>query len=184
MAHRVCPHWLGYFLLNPLRRLWHDPEEILRPYVTPGMTVLDLGSAMGFFTLPLAGMVGPSGRVVAVDVQEKMLRSLNRRAVQAKVAERIVARLCTPTSLDLADLEGAIDFALAFAVVHEAPDARSLFADLFRALKPGASCLVAEPKGHVSAREFAQTLSAAEGAGFGIVGTPKIARCRTAFLVK
>lgn len=184
MTHRVCPPWLGYFLVSPLRRLWHDPEEILRPYVTPGMTVLDVGSAMGYFTLPLAGMVGPNGRVVAVDVQEKMLRSLHRRAVKANVAERIVPRVCTPTSLGLADLEGAIDFAVAFAVVHEAPDSRALFADLFRSLKPGASCLIAEPRGHVSEREFSQTLSAAGETGFRVVGNPKITRCHSALLVK
>ncbi|HEY6838514.1 MAG TPA: methyltransferase domain-containing protein [Geobacteraceae bacterium] len=183
MSHRVCPHWLGYFLVSPLRRIWHDPEAILRPYVTPGMTVLDVGSAMGFFTLPLAGMVGPNGRVVAVDVQEKMLQSLHRRAVKANVAERIVLRVCSPTSLGLVDLAGAADFAVAFAVVHEAPDSRALFGELFRSLKHGARCLVAEPRGHVSEREFAQTLSAAEEAGFRVAGNPKITRCHAALLV-
>ena len=184
MAHSICPYWLGYFLISPLRRLWHRPEEILRPFVTTGMTVLDIGAAMGFFTLPLAEMVGPQGRVVSVDVQKKMLQSLLSRAVKAQVSDRIITRVCEPASLGLGGFEGAIDFALAFAVVHEAPDARSLFADLFRSLKSGGGCLIAEPKGHVSIREFEQTLSAATQAGFSVEDNPKISRCHTALLLK
>ena len=75
MAHRVCPWWLGYLLASPLRRLMYDPARILTPHVREGMTVLEPGPAMGFFTLELARRVGPAGRVVAVDIQEKMLRT-------------------------------------------------------------------------------------------------------------
>ncbi len=86
MAHRVCPRWVGYLLISPLRRLLYHPEEILRPFVTIGMAVLDVGSAMGFFKPPLAKIVGPSGKVVSVDVQEKMLQSLQKRALKARAA--------------------------------------------------------------------------------------------------
>jgi predicted methyltransferase len=61
--HRVCPWWLGYLLASPLRRLRHDPSPILAPYLREGMTVLEPGPGMGFFTLELARRVGPSGRV-------------------------------------------------------------------------------------------------------------------------
>ena len=184
MAHRVCPYWVGYLLVGPFRRLFHNPEEILRPFVTTGMTVLDIGSAMGFFTLPLAGMVGPNGKVLAVDVQEKMLQSLQSRAQKARVSDRIITRVCKPTSLRLGEFEGTIDFAIAFAVIHEVPDARSLFADVFQLLKPGARCLIAEPKGRVSVHEFEQTLSAAAQMGLSVVGNPKITRCHAALLSK
>ena len=66
MAAHVCPPWIGYFLLNPLRKLVENPRGIFEPFVREGMTVLEPGCAMGFFTLPLARMVGPSGRVVAL----------------------------------------------------------------------------------------------------------------------
>ena len=52
-------------LASPLRRLLHDPAKILAPYVREGMTVLEPGPGMGFFTLDLARRVGASGRVVA-----------------------------------------------------------------------------------------------------------------------
>jgi hypothetical protein len=51
MAHRVCPWWLGYLLVNPLRRLVQNPVALLQPYVAEGMTVLEPGPGMGFFTL-------------------------------------------------------------------------------------------------------------------------------------
>ena len=118
MAERVCPWWVGYLLVSPLRRLFHNPVTILGPHVNSGMTVVDIGCAMGFFSLPLAEMVGPGGRVVCVDLQERMMRPLNRRATKAGVSDRIETRVCRAHSLGLDDLNGKIDFALAFAVVQ------------------------------------------------------------------
>ena len=88
MANRVCPWWIGYLLASPLRRwLGQDPAKILSPYVREAMTVLEPGPGMGFFTIPLARLVGPSGRVIAVDLQPKMIESLKRRASKAGVLE-------------------------------------------------------------------------------------------------
>lgn len=184
MTHGVCPYWVGYLLVSPLRRLLHKPEEIFRPFVSTGMTVLDIGSAMGYFTLPLARIVGPSGKIVSVDVQEKMLQSLQKRARKANISERIITRVCKPTSLCLSDFDGAIDFAVAFAVVHEVPDAQLLFSDIFRSLKPGAKCLIAEPMMEVSANNLEQTLSIAEQIGLRVIAKPKITRCHAAILCK
>ena len=82
MSNRVCPWWIGYILLNPLRRIRQDPRRLLGPLVREGMTVLEPGSGMGYFTLDLARMVGPGGRVVAVDLQDRMLKALRRRALK------------------------------------------------------------------------------------------------------
>jgi ubiquinone/menaquinone biosynthesis C-methylase UbiE len=73
MAKRVCSWWVEYLLVTPLRRLVHNPERLLAPFVTAGMTVLEVGPAMGFFTLPFACLVGPTGQVICVDVQDGML---------------------------------------------------------------------------------------------------------------
>jgi ubiquinone/menaquinone biosynthesis C-methylase UbiE len=114
MAERVCPWWIGYLLASPMRRwLMQSPERLLAPFVREGMTVLEPGPGMGFFTLPLARMVGSKGRVVAVDIQAKMLENLWRRAVKAGLAERIETRLAKPETLGLDDLRSAADFVLA-----------------------------------------------------------------------
>jgi len=165
MSNFVCPYWMGYLLISPLRRLIQNPERILSPYVAAGMTVLEVGPGMGFFTLPMAKMVGPNGKILCVDVQEKMLRSFQRRALKSGLVERIITRVCGPTSLSIGDFDGKIDFALAFAVVHEVPDMSRLFAEIVRALKPGAKCLIAEPRLHVSAQKFEQTVASAKEQG-------------------
>ena len=168
LSQHVCPFWVGYLLANPLRKLIQNPEEILKPFVQEGMTVLDVGSAMGFFTLPMARMVEPAGKVYAADVQEKMLKSLEKRARKAGVSAIIEPRHSLPETLDLQDLNGKIDFALAFAVAHEMPDAARLFSELAVLLKPSGKILLAEPKGHVNAAAFQETLAIAENHAFAV----------------
>jgi len=73
MAERTCPVWVGYLLASPVRKLFENPKKILGEYIKEGMTVLDLGCAMGFFSIPAARMVGPNGKIICVDVQEKMI---------------------------------------------------------------------------------------------------------------
>jgi ubiquinone/menaquinone biosynthesis C-methylase UbiE len=184
MAHRICPWWLGYWLACPLRRLRQDPQEILAPHVREGMTVLEPGPGMGFFTLNLARLVGATGRVVAVDVQPKMLDRLKRRAAKAKLLDRIDARVAPADSMGLADLRGAVDFTLAFAMVHEFPDAGRFFAEVAAASKPGAPVLLAEPRGHVKPSTFDSELQAASGAGFKVVERPSIRHSHAALLKK
>jgi SAM-dependent methyltransferase len=83
-GRRIRPYWVArLFPSNPLRRLLENPMRLLGPHVQAGTTVLDLGCAPGFFTLPLARMVGPASRVIALDVQPRMLRGLQRRARRA-----------------------------------------------------------------------------------------------------
>ncbi len=181
-VRRVCPWWLGRLLANPLRRWAQDPGAILRPHVTEGMTVLEPGPGVGFFTLELARLVGPDGRVVAVELQPRLLAGLRRRAERAGLAGRIEARLARPDSLGVEDLAGRIGFVLAFAVVHELPDAARFFEEARRALAPGARLLLAEPTHHVGVEEFATTLEAAARAGLEAVGAPRIRWSRTALL--
>jgi ubiquinone/menaquinone biosynthesis C-methylase UbiE len=180
MAKHVCPWWIGYLLVSPIRRWFQNPEKILAPYISEGMTVLDIGPGMGFFTIPAARMVGDSGRVIAVDLQEKMLKSLVKRAEKAGVGGRIVAKLCEQDSLGVSD---PIDLCLAINVVHEVPDAGALFSQIRAILKPTGRLLLAEPAGwHVSEKDFEGTLAKASAAGLKLVGRPKIRRSQSALL--
>jgi|SRR5208282_1077381 len=175
-GHRVCPWWLGYLLANPLRRLEYDPADLVAPYVRAGMTVLEPGPGMGFFTLELARKVGPAGRVVAVDVQPRMISALKRRAAKAGLLERIDARVVPPRTMALADLSKQVDFVFAFAVVHEMPDAGAFFAEAAQVLKPHGHLLLAEPAGHVGRAEFEAELQAATAAGLAVCAHPSIRR--------
>jgi SAM-dependent methyltransferase len=184
VAKRVCPWWLGYLLANPIRRLMCDPAKVLAPYVREGMTVLEPGPGMGFFTLELARKVGPSGRVVAVDLQPRMLQGLRRRAARASLVDRVETRVATPDSLGIADLAGAVDFVFAFAMVHEMPAPEVFFTQAAAALRPGGILLLAEPTNHVSADEFEAELRAASQARLEAVGRPTLRSNRAALLKK
>ena len=184
MAERVCPVWAGYLLSSPLRKLIQNPKKILSPHVKPGMTVVDVGCAMGFFSIPMAGMVGPNGRIVCVDIQEKMLQSHKKQAAKAGVDAAMTYRLCANGSLALEDFDQGVDFILAFAVVHEVPDQAKLFAETFRALKPGARLLLCEPAGHVSQQQFKDTVAMAQASGYGVIDCPKIGKSHAALLEK
>lgn len=184
MAERVCPVWIGYLLLSPLRKLGQNPQKIFSPYIKAGMRVLDIGCAMGFFSLPLAKMVGPQGKVICVDMQEKMLAVLNQRAAKAGVSAGIETRLCSQNSLGLNDIKETMDFAVAFAVIHEVPDTPSFFSELHKALKIQGRLLIAEPRGHTSENDFEKALSLAEQNGFKVIDYPRISRSLAALLEK
>ena len=184
-GHHVCPIWVGYLLASPVRKLlWENPNKILKPYVNEAMTVADIGCAMGFFSLPLAQMVGPNGKVICVDVQEKMIRSLEKRARKTGLSGRIETLICHEDSLGLGNFEEKIDFALASAVIHEVPDAAGFFSEIYKAMKPAGRLLVSEPKGHVSEKDFETTVSAAEQSGFTVTDSPQIKRGRAVLFQK
>jgi ubiquinone/menaquinone biosynthesis C-methylase UbiE len=184
MAHRVCPAWVGYFLLLPLRKLFENPDKILKPLVREGMTVLESGCGMGFFTLALARLVGASGKVIAVDIQPRMLSALSRRVQKAGLSERVEPRQAEAESLGIGDLTGRIDLVVAIHVVHEMPSAGHFFTEIWGALKPGGKVLVIEPKWHVSYENFKQTAAAAADAGFSVDEEFSDAKARKLLLAK
>ena len=185
MAEHVCPWWLGYFLISPVRRLGSDrPESLLASYLKEGMTVLEPGPGMGFFTLPMARMAGATGRVIAVDIQIKMLENLRRRANRSGLQSRIETRLAQPDSLCVADLAETVDFVLAFAVVHEMHSPENFFNETAAALKPRGRLLLAEPVGHVKPDRFDRELGAARAAGLQLIERPKVRRSIAALFAK
>ncbi|OGQ94236.1 MAG: hypothetical protein A2521_05565 [Deltaproteobacteria bacterium RIFOXYD12_FULL_57_12] len=177
--HHVCPWWLTYTFDNPLRRLFHRPAIMFAGLVKPGMTVLDIGCGMGYFSIGLARLVGPQGKVLAVDLQQRMLDTLRRRAARAGVAGIIETRQCTA---DRIGVKGEVDFALAFWMVHETPDQAAFFRELALLLKPGGKVLVAEPKFHVTAGRFQEILADSGRAGFAVAAGSAITFSRAAVL--
>ena len=174
MSTHVCPIWIGYLLASPLRRLFHNPDTILRPLMRPGMTVLDVGSAMGFFSIPAAKMVGTQGKVICVDCQPKMLEALEKRAKRAGVLSQIETRVCTTQTLDIGALHQSVDVALAIAMVHESPDPAHLLREITATLKPGGMVLIAEPKGHVTPAQIDETLGITRSLGLTVIERPNV----------
>jgi len=177
--HRICPAAHAGLLDLRLRRWLQDPNRILSPFISPGMTVLELGCGPGFFIVDMARLVGDSGRVVACDIQEEMLDRLRRKLSGTTLEGRVVLHRSEEGRIGWT---GTADFILAFYVVHEIPDQPALFAELLAILRPGGSILVVEPPLHVSAREFARSMATARAAGFTVGSGLKMLFHKTALL--
>ena len=173
----VCPWWLAYTFDNPIRKLFHKPGKMLSPYVKEGMRVMDVGCGMGFFSIEMAKMVGDNGHVIAVDLQQKMLDIMVKRAKHAGLVDRISPHRCEPDKIGILK---KVDFILTFWMVHEVGNQKELFSQLGSILAPGGKILTAEPKMHVSAKDIQQTIEIARSAGLRLHGQPVIRFSHTA----
>jgi SAM-dependent methyltransferase len=184
MADHVCPWWIGWALASPLRKVFYDPARILASYVQEGMSVLEPGPGMGFFTIPLARLVGDQGQVVALDLQQEMLDAVRLRSERKGLGERVRTRLVSLDGLHIGDLKGSIDFVLAFAMVHEVQNQRSFFMELYDALKPSGSILFSEPRWHVRKEDFQRSVETAISTGLKPQEVPAIKTNWTVLLSK
>lgn len=182
--HHTCPVWIGRLLVSPLRRLVENPSKILAPFVSPGSTAIDVGTAMGFHSMDLARLVGPQGRVICLDIQQKMLDGLVKRARRKGLDGVIEARLCSQESLMLDEFDGAAELVTAFNVIHETAYPDRFIGECAAALKLGGHLLVVEPRGHVSSDDFAQTIATAEKTGLTEKPAPTVWRSRTALFTR
>jgi ubiquinone/menaquinone biosynthesis C-methylase UbiE len=172
----VCPHQMSFFLDNWVRRLIQNPARIVGPYIQEGATVMDMGCGPGYFTIDMAKMVGPEGRVIAVDIQEKMLQRVRKKAQKHGVAHRIDYHTA---GLDHIGLEKKADFILAFYMIHEVPDMTHTLEELKELLKKGGKILAVEPKMHVNKAGFKTMLDRAEEIGLKAIDFPKRAGGRS-----
>ncbi len=177
----TCPLWFIFTFDNPLRNLYQDPEKILTPYINEGDTTVDLGCGMGYFSLPLAKLVGEAGQVIAVDLQSRMLSGLKRRVEKTNLLERIKLHQC---SQDQISIPGPVDFVLAFWMVHEVHNSRSFLEQIWDMLKNQGHLLIIEPYVHVSERGFKRTETESLRADFLIEDCPKIGFSRSILIRK
>ena len=125
--NRVCPVELAGSLDNKIRKWFQNPSKILAPFIKEGMKVLDIGCGPGFFSIEIAKMVGKSGKVFSVDLQEGMLQKLRNKINGTSLEEIIKPIKCEMNDLNERD---KVDFILAFYMVHEVPDKDKLFYSL------------------------------------------------------
>lgn len=179
--HDICPGSLAWVLVLGIRKWLQNPNKILKPHLREGMRALDIGCGPGFFTIPMAELVGETGSVVAVDIQKQMLDLLVTEAQKQGVSSQIEPHLANSSGFKI---DQPCDFALAFFMVHEVPDKKALFRDVAQSLVPGGKLLIVEPKGHVSLATFDESIKVAQDFGFKTVDHPKMYFCRTALLQK
>lgn len=170
--NRVCPVELAGSLDSKIRRWLQNPEKILKPYVKKDITAMDIGCGPGFFTLPMAQLVGENGKVIAVDLQEGMLQKLHQKIKGTELEDKIMLHKCEQDKIGINE---KVDFVLAFYMVHEIPKQYNFFMELKSLLNPNGSIFIVEPKlFHVSKKAFENMLFKAESAGLKPVEYPHL----------
>lgn len=115
-GHKFDVHHRAY-LDSDERRSYLDPTKILRAFqVRAGMRVADVGTGTGFFAIPAARLVGPTGHVYAVDLSAEMLEDLQTKLARAP-SKNLEAVRSTEDRIPLPD--GSVDFVFMACVLHE-----------------------------------------------------------------
>jgi ubiquinone/menaquinone biosynthesis C-methylase UbiE len=177
----VCPVEKAAKLDHSFRKLIQNPMKILKPYIKPGMKVLDLGCGPGYFTRDIARMLNGSGKVIAADLQQGMLDKLHEKIKGSVLAEGIEFHKCHEDKIGYPE---KVDFILAFYVVHEVPDHDSFFNEMISILKPEGSILIVEPRFHVNKASFMAMTERLGAHGLKIADRPKIFFSRSVLLNK
>ena len=121
--------------LNPISRLFENPQRSIEPYVRKGQVVADLGCNTGYYTFALAEGVGPEGRVYAVDLKEGYIRALEKRADELGY-HNIEFHACSASDLGFIKDE-LVDFVLANGLLcNMAEQRQSAVKEINRILKP------------------------------------------------
>lgn len=136
----ACPYAVRFFVQPPhpiitRKRL----RAVLEP--KPGERILEVGPGAGYYTLDIAGWVGPQGTVEIFDIQPKFLDH-----TMAKARERGIGNV-RPTEGDARRLpfpDASFDAAVLTTVLGEIPDEDAALREHHRVLKPGGRLVVGE----------------------------------------
>jgi ubiquinone/menaquinone biosynthesis C-methylase UbiE len=147
--------------INPIKRLFENPQKSLEPYVRKGQVVADLACEKGYYTLALAECVGPEGKVYAVDLDEKAIQEVKRKVDKSGYRN---IELHASSAADLSFIkDGSVDFVLANGLLCSMSDQRPLAVnEIKRILKPNGQAYLSlggpRPLGFVNRAEWEKIL--------------------------
>jgi ubiquinone/menaquinone biosynthesis C-methylase UbiE len=119
----------------------HRHEIVKECQIKPGMTVADIGAGTGLFTRLFSPVVGPKGRVYAVDISDEFVEHVEKSAKAAGITN-VVGVVCTPDSVNLPP--ESIDLAFICDTYHHFEFPHRTMASIYRALKPGGSLILVD----------------------------------------
>ena len=118
----------------PIRRLFEPPQKLIAPYVKKGQVVADLGCGSGYYTFALADIVGPKGKVYAVDLGSKCIQALKKK-VDTNSYHNIEAHSASASDVSFIK-DKSVDFVFAYGLLCSMADGReSAVSEIKRILK-------------------------------------------------
>lgn len=156
---------------DPQRAAWQRPDEVARLCeLAPGQVAVDLGAGTGYFLAPLSAGVGPTGRVLGLDVEATMVAHMTARAAREGLAN-VTARRVAGDDPGLAP--ASVDRVLIVDTWHHLPDRAAYAVKLAAALRPGGRIVVVDftpetAKGPPPAARIAAQAVVAELAAAGL----------------
>lgn len=145
LFHFPAPAFIGRILDSSLRRRMQPPEDIIeRSGFAEGMTVLEVGCGSGAYTLYVAEKVGHSGKVYALDLQEKMLSQLERKIRRWGSRYPGNVEPLQASAYEIPLQENSVDIVYFITVLQEIPDRQRALKEAKRVLKKGGILAVTE----------------------------------------
>jgi ubiquinone/menaquinone biosynthesis C-methylase UbiE len=160
----ACPYSQRFWVESPHPFI---TRERLRSVLEPvaGERVLEVGPGTGYYALPVARWLGPSGRLDVLDIQQEMLDHTLRRATEEGISN-IVGERADAREMPYAD--GTYDAAYLVTVLGEIPDQSAALRELRRVVKPGGRIVVGELFGDPHMVTFRSLRQRAAAAGLEV----------------
>ena len=158
----VCPMKVAGLLDSKFRKLFHNPNKILKPFIKRNISALDIGCGPGVFSIEIAKLMEGTGKVISVDMQEGMLEIIKKK-IDGKIYEKnIVLHKCTQNCINVKE---NIDFLLLFYVVHEVPSKEKLFNEILPLINKDGLIMIVEP-GLIPTKEYNWIINFVKEKGF------------------
>jgi ubiquinone/menaquinone biosynthesis C-methylase UbiE len=124
------------------REVWQSPEKVMDAVgIKPGMVIGEPGAGHGFYTIRLAGRVGPNGKIYANDILQDRLNTIERKAMEAGLSNIVTIKGETANPLFP---EGKLDMVFMSYVLHDLEKPVAFLKNLKPSLKPKAPLVVLE----------------------------------------
>ncbi|MFO0591223.1 MAG: methyltransferase domain-containing protein [Polyangiaceae bacterium] len=127
---------------SPERAAWQKPDEVVKLLqITPGMKVADIGAGTGYFEGPLSAAVGPSGQVLALDIEQSMVDYITARMEKEKIAN-VKAMLIPGDDPKLAS--SSVDRVVIVDTWHHIPGREAYAKKIAEGLVPGGFLMIVD----------------------------------------
>lgn len=132
MSHKFDPKKM-LKLDSPERKKILPAEAVIQAVgIKEGSIVADIGSGIGYFTIPLAQVVGDKGKVYAIDIVQEMLDEAARRCNEKSLSN---VEFCLSGENNLPLEDNAVDIAFLANVFHETEDKEKFMQEIHRIIK-------------------------------------------------